>query len=122
MFHTQQVFQLWNYNFKSLIECPFHIRSDFLPCQDPLSLLDGLKLNVAMPKNNFSSDMEWTKKQPIFATFDKIVRVMSGRIDEAMDIYCSLIRDRKTKKPTIYSLNNQFFGVLPISPEPLFLA
>ena len=43
---------------------------DFLPWKDLLNSLDGSKLNVVMPKNNFASDMEWTKKQPIFATSD----------------------------------------------------
>ena len=55
---------------------------DFLPWQDLLNLLDGSKLNVAMPKNHFASDMEWVKKQPIFATSEKkIVRAVSGRLD-----------------------------------------
>ena len=52
--------------------------------QQFLNLLDGSPVQVSMPKNFFSSDVQWTAKQPIFATADKkIVRTTGdGRLDD----------------------------------------
>ena len=47
-----------------------------------LNLLEGATINVSMPKNHFAKDMEWKKRQPIFATSEKpIVRVINGKLD-----------------------------------------
>ena len=37
---------------------------------------------MALPKNVYASDREWTALQPIFATSDqRIVRIIDGKID-----------------------------------------
>ena len=54
---------------------------EFLPWQQFLNLLEGAPLNVPMLKNQFTEDVQWTKRPPIFATSDeKRSRVMNGRI------------------------------------------
>ena len=48
-----------------------------------LNLLEGVTVNISMPKNFYSKDFEWTERQPIFATSDRpIVRIRNGCIDE----------------------------------------
>ena len=48
-----------------------------------LNLLEGAPINIQMPKNHFAADVEWIKRQPIFATSEqKIVRIMNHRVDE----------------------------------------
>ena len=48
-----------------------------------LNLLEGVTVNISMPKNFFSKDFEWSERQPIFATSDKpIIRIRNGSIDE----------------------------------------
>lgn len=48
-----------------------------------LNLLEGFPVNVARPKNRFSTDLLWTKRQPIFATAEKkIVRIVNGEFDD----------------------------------------
>ena len=47
-----------------------------------LNLLEGAAVNVAIPKNVYASDQEWTALQPRFATSDQcIVRIINGKID-----------------------------------------
>jgi len=47
-----------------------------------LNLLEGVPINVSMPKNFYARDYEWTEKQPIFATSDKqIIRIRNGQLD-----------------------------------------
>ena len=47
-----------------------------------LNLLEGVKVNISMPKNFYAKDYEWSERQPIFATSDKpIVRIRDGSID-----------------------------------------
>ena len=47
-----------------------------------LNLLEGNTLNIGRPKNLFSSDYEWTKRTPVFATSDKLIaRVTKGVLD-----------------------------------------
>ena len=47
-----------------------------------LNLLEGVTINVSMPKNFYAKDYEWTEKQPIFAISDRpILRIRSGSID-----------------------------------------
>lgn len=54
----------------------------FMPWRMFLNLLEGAPINVPMPKNHFSADVQWVKRQPIFATSDrKIVRVMNHKLD-----------------------------------------
>ena len=76
------------YNFVSAVKKEVILFNDirygekFLPWQDFLNLLDGSKLNVAMPKSHFETDIEWSAKQPIFATSDKrIIRIVNGCVD-----------------------------------------
>ena len=41
-----------------------------------LNLLEGVTVNVIMPKNFYVKDYKWIEKQPIFATSDRaIVRI-----------------------------------------------
>ena len=48
-----------------------------------LNLLEGVTVNISMPKNFFSKDYEWSERQPIFATADKeIIRIRNGTIDD----------------------------------------
>lgn len=45
--------------------------------------VEGAPMSVAMPKNHFASDVNWTERQPIFATAKKkIVGVVNNNIDE----------------------------------------
>ena len=54
----------------------------FLPWNQFVNLLEGPPVNVAMPKNVYASDQEWTALQPIFATSDQcVVRIINGKID-----------------------------------------
>ena len=54
----------------------------FLPWNQFLNLLEGAPVNVAMPKNVYASDREWTALQPIFGTSDqRIVWIINGKID-----------------------------------------
>ena len=47
-----------------------------------LSLLEGVTINVNMPKNFYTKDYELTEKQPIFSTSNgPIVRIRNGFID-----------------------------------------
>ena len=47
-----------------------------------LNLLEGVTINVSMPKNFHAKDYKWTEKQPIFATSDRpIVRIRNRSID-----------------------------------------
>ncbi|MEE8288754.1 MAG: hypothetical protein V3R25_04995 [Nitrosomonadaceae bacterium] len=56
---------------------------DFMPWGQLLNLLDGSPINVSMPKTHFTSDVQWTKRQPIFASSDKkIMRIMNGKFDQ----------------------------------------
>ena len=55
---------------------------EFMPWRSFLNLLEGAPINVPMPKNHYSSDVTWTKKQPVFATSDrKIIRLMNNHIN-----------------------------------------
>ena len=48
-----------------------------------LNLLEGHKVNISRPKNHFDTDIEWTQRQPIFATSDKrITRIKGGVVDD----------------------------------------
>lgn len=48
-----------------------------------LNLLEGVTVNISMPKNFYSKDFEWSERQPIFATADKpIMRIRNGTLDE----------------------------------------
>jgi len=50
-----------------------------MPWSTFLNFLDGSTINVSRPKNNYPSDLEWSAKQPVFATAEKpIVRVVGG--------------------------------------------
>ena len=54
----------------------------FLPWNQFLNLLESAPVNVAMPKNLYASDQEWTALQPIFATSNQcVVSIINGKID-----------------------------------------
>ena len=54
----------------------------FMPWDQFLNLLEDAPINVAMPKNFYSEDKEWSKLQPIFSTSDQsIVRFIQGIVD-----------------------------------------
>jgi len=47
-----------------------------------LNFLEGATINVSMPKNFNSEDLEWSKRQPVFATAEKpIVRIVNGEFN-----------------------------------------
>ena len=49
-----------------------------------LKILQGVAISVSMSKNHFSSDVNWTEHQPIFATAkEKILRAVNNNIDES---------------------------------------
>ena len=53
-----------------------------LPWNQFLNLFEGAPANVAMPKNVYVSDQEWTALQPIFATSGQyVVWIINGKID-----------------------------------------
>lgn len=55
---------------------------EFLPWKSFLNLLEGAPINIPMPKNHFASDVQWTKRQPVFATSDrKIIRIINNKMD-----------------------------------------
>ena len=59
-----------------------HGEKTVMPWNMFLNLLEGVPVNISMPKNFFSKDCQWNKKQPIFSTADKpIIRIRNGAID-----------------------------------------
>ena len=57
---------------------------EFMPWRPFLNLLEGALVSIPMPKNIFTSDVQWTKTQPIFATSDqRITRTMISQVDTA---------------------------------------
>ena len=53
--------------------------SEIIAWNDLLNILDGSKLHVAAPKTSHTKDIEWSAKQPIFATGpQKIQRFYKG--------------------------------------------
>ena len=47
-----------------------------------LNLLEGVTVNISMPKNFYENDFPWVERQPIFATSDKpIMRIRNGQLD-----------------------------------------
>ena len=56
---------------------------EFMVWSQLLNLLEGAPMNVAMPKNHFAQDVQWSKRPPIFATSDeRISRILNGRLDK----------------------------------------
>ena len=54
----------------------------FLQWNQFLNLREGAAVNVAIPKNVYASDQEWTALQPRLATSDQcIVRIINGKTD-----------------------------------------
>ena len=70
---------------------------DFMAWGEMLNLLDGNKVVIQTPKTFHSQNIDWVKKQPIFATgCERIVRVINNRYDqcetEQMDARWNYVR------------------------------
>ena len=53
-----------------------------MPWRIFLNFLEGAPINIAMPKNHYSKDYEWTERQPVFATAEHpITRIQNGQVN-----------------------------------------